>query len=49
LFGLTCHSGAGSQFTSSHYGELLVAIGAVPSIGKVGDSYDNTLTDQRPL
>ncbi|MCW2784474.1 MAG: transposase [Marmoricola sp.] len=38
--GLRCHSDAGSQFTSIRYGERLAEIGAVPSIGTVGDSYD---------
>lgn len=40
LEGLRCHSDAGSQFTSLRYGERLAEIGAVPSIGTVGDSYD---------
>jgi putative transposase len=37
LPGLTCHSDAGSQFTSIRYGERLAEIGAVPSFGTVGD------------
>ncbi|BCO56964.1 putative transposase for insertion sequence element IS986/IS6110 [Mycobacterium intracellulare] len=45
LPGLTCHSDAGSQFTSIRYGERLAEIGAVPSIGTVGDSYDNALAE----
>ena len=40
-----CHSDAGSQFTSIRYGERLAEIGAVPSIGTVGDSYDNALAE----
>lgn len=40
LAGLRCHSDAGAQFTSVRYGERLAEIGAVPSIGSVGDSYD---------
>ena len=43
LPGLTCHSDAGSQFTSIRYGERLAEIGAVRSIGTIGDSYDNAL------
>ena len=39
--GLRCHSDAGSQFTSIRHGERLAEIGATPSIGTVGDSYDN--------
>lgn len=45
LTGLRCHSDAGSQFTSVRYGERLAEIGAVPSIGTVGDSYDNALAE----
>ncbi|MFS9669689.1 DDE-type integrase/transposase/recombinase, partial [Klebsiella pneumoniae] len=40
LTGLRCHSDAGSQFTSVRYGERLAELGAIPSIGTVGDSYD---------
>jgi putative transposase len=40
LEGLVAHSDAGSQFTSIRYGEHLTEIGAVPSIGSVGDSFD---------
>jgi putative transposase len=43
LAGLTCHSDAGSQFTSIRYGERLAEISAVPSIGSIGDSFDNAL------
>jgi putative transposase len=39
LEGLVAHSDAG-QFTSIRYGERLDEIGARPSIGSVGDSYD---------
>ncbi|WP_098454946.1 IS3 family transposase [Sanguibacter antarcticus] len=45
LPGLRCHSDAGSQFTSIRYGERLAEIGATPSIGTVGDSYDNALAE----
>ena len=37
---LVAHTDAGSQFTSIRYSERLDDIGAVPSIGSVGDSYD---------
>jgi transposase InsO family protein len=40
LAGLRCHSDAGSQFTSVRYGERLAEIGAPPSIGTVGDSFE---------
>ena len=42
---LRCHSDAGSQFTSIRYGERLAEIGATPSMGTVGDSYDNALAE----
>ena len=42
---LRCHSDAGPQFTSIRYGERMAEIGAVPSIGTVGDSYDNALAE----
>ena len=45
LAGLRCHSDAGSQFTSIRYGERLAEIGAGPSSGTVGDSYDNALAE----
>ena len=45
LPGLRCHSDAGSQFTSIRFGERFAKIGAVPSIGPVGDSFDNALAE----
>ena len=45
LEGLVCHSDAGSQYTSIAYTERLADIGAQPSIGTVGDSYDNALAE----
>ena len=45
LEGLVAHSDAGSQFTSVRYGEHLAELGAVPSIGSVGDSFDNALAE----
>ena len=42
---LVAHTDAGSQFTSIRYSERLDDIGAVPSIGSVGDSYDNALAE----
>ena len=33
------------QFTSIRYGERLAEIGATPSIGTVGDAYDNALME----
>jgi putative transposase len=47
LEGLRCHSDAGSQrrFTSLRWGERLAELGAVPSVGSVGDSFDNALAE----
>lgn len=42
---LRCHSDDGSQFTSIRYGERLAEIGAIPSIGTIGDSFDNALAE----
>ncbi len=41
----TCHSDAGSQYTSIHYSETLFLQGLTPSIGTVGDAYDNALAE----
>jgi putative transposase len=45
LDGLVCHSDAGSQYTSIAYTERIDDIGATPSIGAVGDSYDNAMAE----
>jgi putative transposase len=45
LAGLRCHSDSGSQFAFIQYGERLAEIGALPSIGTVGDSFDNALAE----
>ena len=45
LPGLRCHSDAGAQFTSIRYSERPAEIGAAPSIGAVGDSFDNALAE----
>ena len=45
LRGLVAHSDAGSQYTALRYTERLAEIGAAPSIGTVGDSYDNALAE----
>lgn len=45
LAGLVSHTDAGSQFTSVRYGEHIDELGAVPSIGSVGDAYDNALAE----
>jgi putative transposase len=43
--GVVCHSDAGSQYTSIAYTDRLDEIGAAPSIGTIGDSYDNALAE----
>jgi putative transposase len=45
LQGLVHHSDAGSQYTSIRYTERLAEAGAKPSIGSVGDSYDNAMAE----
>jgi putative transposase len=45
LEGLISHTDAGSQFTSVRWGEHLAELGAVPSIGSVGDPWDNALAE----
>ncbi len=45
LAGLVCHSDAGSQYTSIAYTDRLAEIGAAPSIGTIGDSFDNALAE----
>jgi len=39
------HSDAGSQYTSIHFAETLMLEGLRPSIGTVGDAYDNALAE----
>jgi len=43
--GVICHSDAGSQYTSIAYTDRLEEIGAAPSIGTVGDSFDNAMAE----
>jgi len=42
---LTHHSDAGSQYLSIRYTERLAEAGIEPSVGSVGDSYDNALAE----
>lgn len=39
------HSDAGSQYTSIRYGATLSTFGVLPSVGTVGDSYDNAMAE----
>jgi putative transposase len=43
--GLIHHSDAGSEYLSIRYGAELAASGIAPSVGSVGDSYDNALAE----
>jgi transposase InsO family protein len=43
--GAIIHSDQGAQYTSLRYTTRLAEIGAAPSIGTVGDSYDNSLAE----
>jgi putative transposase len=45
LDGLIHHSDAGAQYTSLAFTDRLAAAGAAPSIGTVGDAYDNALAE----
>jgi putative transposase len=45
LHGLVHHSDAGSQYTSIRYTERLAEAGAQPSVGSIGDSYDNAMAE----
>ena len=45
LAGVICHSDAGSQYTSIAYTDRLDDISAAPSIGTIGDSYDNAMAE----
>jgi transposase InsO family protein len=43
--GVVHHSDRGSQYLSIRYSERLAEFGAQPSVGSVGDSYDNALAE----
>ncbi len=43
--GLVCHSDRGSQYVSIRYTERPAEAGVEPSVGSVGDSYDNALAE----
>jgi putative transposase len=45
LRGLVSHSDAGSQYTSVAFTERLAEFGIDPSVGSVGDAYDNALAE----
>jgi putative transposase len=43
--GLIHHSDAGAQYTALRYSERLADVGALASIGSVGDSFDNAMAE----
>jgi transposase InsO family protein len=43
--GLDAHSDRGSQYLAIRYTERLAEAGIEPSVGSVGDSYDNALAE----
>lgn len=45
LAGMICHSDAGGQYVSIAYTDRLDDIGAAPSIGTIGDSFDNAMAE----
>jgi putative transposase len=45
LTGLIHHTDAGSQYTSIRFTQRLAQAGAAPSVGSVGDAYDNALAE----
>jgi putative transposase len=45
LSGLVHHNDAGSQYTSIAFTERLAQAGIDPSVGSVGDAYDNALAE----
>jgi putative transposase len=45
LAGLVHHNDAGSQYTSFAFTQRLVQAGVDPSVGSVGDAYDNALAE----
>ncbi len=47
LTGLVHHNDAGSQYTSIAFTDRLVEAGIDPSVGSVGDAYDNALAESQ--
>jgi transposase InsO family protein len=44
---LVHHSGRGSNYVSLTYTDRIIEIGGTPSVGSVGDSYDNALAESQ--
>jgi putative transposase len=47
LAGLVHHTDAGSQYTSFAFTDRLIEAGVDPSVGSVGDAYDNALAESQ--
>ena len=47
LTGLVHHTDAGSQYTSFAFTNRLIEAGVDPSVGSVGDAYDNALAESQ--
>jgi putative transposase len=47
LTGLVHHTDAGSQYTSFAFTDRLIQAGVDPSVGSVGDAYDNALAESQ--
>lgn len=47
LTGLVHHTDAGSQYTSIAFTQRLIEAGVDPSVGSVGDAYDNALAESQ--
>jgi transposase InsO family protein len=47
LSGLVHHTDAGSQYTSFAFTSRLIEAGVDPSVGSVGDAYDNALAESQ--
>lgn len=45
LTGLTHHSDRGSNYMAMVYTDRIAELGAVPSTGTVGDSFDNAMAE----
>lgn len=47
MTGLMHHTDAGSQYVSFTFTERLIEAGVDPSVGSVGDAYDNALAESQ--
>lgn len=45
IHGVIVHSDVGSEYTSQRYTQTLTEEGLIPSIGTIGDAFDNASAD----